>query len=170
MFERIPNSGIPINHGQEVFRHPNSQTSNISNRTSKAYKPHDSRLHVSGEYQLPSQRSLNIRDSPTTSFPPTPRSKSINMCMRVVEVYSVCKCVYFTHGIDQCSAYGRHDVEKRVVLVGHTCPSHSGAGFQYSRDYSGATQSHISGVIPDFSYTSSSSAGNSSYSTDYSTR
>ncbi|KAH8154974.1 uncharacterized protein LAJ45_01507 [Morchella importuna] len=29
------------------------------------------------------------------------------MCMRVVERYAVCKCVYFTHGVDQCGAYGR---------------------------------------------------------------
>ncbi|KAL0631673.1 hypothetical protein Q9L58_009465 [Maublancomyces gigas] len=40
------------------------------------------------------------------------------MCMRVVERYAVCKCVYFTHGIDQCSAYGRrgHLVQDKLAV------------------------------------------------------
>jgi len=51
--------------------------------------------------------------------------------MRVVERYAVCKCVYYTHGIDQCSAYGRrgHAVQDKTVLVGHTCPHHSNANW-----------------------------------------
>ncbi|KAA8910261.1 hypothetical protein FN846DRAFT_751409, partial [Sphaerosporella brunnea] len=55
------------------------------------------------------------------------------MCFRVVERYAVCQCVYFVHGIDQCGAYGQlgHQLEERVVLVGHTCPHHA-AGYNYN--------------------------------------
>ncbi|KAL7269360.1 hypothetical protein RUND412_007984 [Rhizina undulata] len=40
------------------------------------------------------------------------------MCMRVVERFAVCKCIYYVHGVDQCSAYGRrgHEVQDKVVL------------------------------------------------------
>ncbi|KAF8540694.1 hypothetical protein BDD12DRAFT_641761, partial [Trichophaea hybrida] len=49
------------------------------------------------------------------------------MCYRVIEVYAVCRCVYYVHGVDQCGAYGLpgHHVEDRTLLVGHTCPQHA---------------------------------------------
>ncbi|KAI5781942.1 hypothetical protein EDC01DRAFT_235021 [Geopyxis carbonaria] len=80
------------------------------------------------------------------------------MCIRVVERYAVCKCVYYVHGVDQCSAYGRrgHEVEDRTVLVGHTCPQHSGHAMSYNH-YSTSTSpvtdhyafSEVRGVLPD---------------------
>lgn len=111
----------------------------------------------------------DIKDTQTPFHPQIP--KAATMCMRVVERYSVCKCVYFIHGIDQCSAYGRrsHEVEDRVVLVGHTCPDHSSHGYQYS-EYSGL-QAYANGVIPDHnSGYSANSSGSSSgnYSSYYS--
>lgn len=49
------------------------------------------------------------------------------MCYKVVERYSVCKCVYFQHSIDPCSAYGQrgHGVQEKTVLVGYACARHS---------------------------------------------
>ena len=113
--------------------------------STKLHKPYNSHFQIS--YKPLSNTSFkNTFQQPHRQQPP----QSTIMCMRVVEIYSVCKCVYFTHGIDQCSAYGRHAVEDRIVLVGHSCPSHSGTGFQYST--SSRIQSQIAGVIPDFSY------------------
>ncbi|KAJ5969923.1 hypothetical protein N7501_006171 [Penicillium viridicatum] len=52
------------------------------------------------------------------------------MCYKVVERFSVCKCLYFEHSIDPCSAYGLrgHRVQEKTVLVGYTCDKHSGRG------------------------------------------
>lgn len=49
------------------------------------------------------------------------------MCYKVVERYSVCKCIYFQHSIDPCSAYGQrgHSVQEKTVLVGYACAGHS---------------------------------------------
>ncbi|KAF8460928.1 hypothetical protein BDZ91DRAFT_410212 [Kalaharituber pfeilii] len=49
------------------------------------------------------------------------------MCLRIVERYAVCKCVYFVHGVDQCNSYGMrgHIVTDKIVLVGHSCRDHS---------------------------------------------
>ncbi|KAJ5457527.1 hypothetical protein N7475_008915 [Penicillium sp. IBT 31633x] len=49
------------------------------------------------------------------------------MCYKVVERYSVCKCLYFEHSVDPCSAYGQrdHEVQEKTVLVGYTCDKHS---------------------------------------------
>ncbi|KAJ5496282.1 hypothetical protein N7463_008269 [Penicillium fimorum] len=49
------------------------------------------------------------------------------MCYKVVERYSACKCLYFEHSIDPCSAYGQrgHQVQEKTVLVGYTCDRHS---------------------------------------------
>ncbi|EGX52025.1 hypothetical protein TWF569_009569 [Orbilia oligospora] len=48
------------------------------------------------------------------------------MCKRVTEKYSVCKCVYYQHGVDACASkhMGGHVIEEKVVLVGYACPSH----------------------------------------------
>lgn len=52
------------------------------------------------------------------------------MCYKVVERYSVCKCIYFQHSIDPCSAYGQrgHSVQEKTVLVGYACAMHSSHG------------------------------------------
>ncbi|KAF8427354.1 hypothetical protein EV426DRAFT_699178 [Tirmania nivea] len=49
------------------------------------------------------------------------------MCIRVVEQFSVCRCVYYVHGVDQCNSYGMrgHYIQDKVILVGHTCRDHS---------------------------------------------
>lgn len=49
------------------------------------------------------------------------------MCYRIVERYSVCRCLYYKHSVDQCSAVNTrgHTVEERTILVGYLCPIHS---------------------------------------------
>ncbi|RPB25426.1 hypothetical protein L211DRAFT_762797, partial [Terfezia boudieri ATCC MYA-4762] len=49
------------------------------------------------------------------------------MCLRVIEQFSVCRCVYYVHGVDQCNSYGMrgHYIQDKVVLVGHACKKHS---------------------------------------------
>ncbi|KAJ5481056.1 hypothetical protein N7539_006950 [Penicillium diatomitis] len=49
------------------------------------------------------------------------------MCYKVVERYSVCKCIYFQHSIDPCTAYGQrgHSIQEKTVLVGYVCSRHS---------------------------------------------
>lgn len=56
---------------------------------------------------------------------PQGSDNSITMCIKVIERYAVCRCVYYSHSIDPCPAYGRHDVKIKEVLVGYTCTRHS---------------------------------------------
>jgi hypothetical protein len=53
-----------------------------------------------------------------------PHHTSIIMCMRVIEKYAVCGCIYHVHGVDACAAYGQHGVSDKVVQVGYACPTH----------------------------------------------
>jgi len=55
------------------------------------------------------------------------------MCIQVVEVYAVCRCIYYIHEVDRCALYGQrsHEVSERVVDVGYACPDHS-AGAAYA--------------------------------------
>ncbi|KAI0115767.1 hypothetical protein GGR51DRAFT_546095 [Nemania sp. FL0031] len=49
------------------------------------------------------------------------------MCYQVVEIYSVCKCLYYQHAIDRCPSFDRqdHGVLKRTIEVGYACSTHS---------------------------------------------
>lgn len=47
------------------------------------------------------------------------------MCIKIVERYSFCRCLYYSHAIDPCPSYGKHEVMFKEILVGSTCPSHS---------------------------------------------
>lgn len=60
------------------------------------------------------------------------------MCIRVIELFAVCRCVYHTHGVDQCNSYGTlgHGVQDRVVLVGYACREHSGSSHSNSQSSS----------------------------------
>lgn len=80
-------------------------------------------------------------------LPPTPKihlSISATMCYQVVERYSVCRCLYYKHSIDPCSAYGQrgHMVQEKTVLVGYACASHS----------SHRPETFHGGVLPDSGY------------------
>ena len=55
------------------------------------------------------------------------------MCIKVIERYAVCRCVYYSHAVDPCPAFGRHEVKLKEVLVGYTCSNHSVTGSQPSR-------------------------------------
>ncbi|KAK1836329.1 hypothetical protein QBC39DRAFT_297404 [Podospora conica] len=70
------------------------------------------------------------------------------MCYLLVELYSVCRCLYYQHAVDRCAAYGRpgHGVQTRTILVGHTCGEHS-RGASYSHGSYAAEPDY-----PDSSY------------------
>jgi hypothetical protein len=50
---------------------------------------------------------------------------STTMCIRIIEKYAVCGCIYHIHGVDACAAYGQHAVADKVISVGYTCPMHA---------------------------------------------
>ncbi|OBT94070.1 hypothetical protein VE01_07086 [Pseudogymnoascus verrucosus] len=43
------------------------------------------------------------------------------MCYRLVERYSVCRCVYYEHSIDMCAAANQqgHRIQEKTILVGY---------------------------------------------------
>ena len=99
--------------------------------------------------------AINECFSPTQPPPPqTPNQQHppshSEMCIRVVERFAVCNCVYYVHGVDQCGAYGRrgHEIEDRNVPVGHTCPEHAAQGYQHGRMPVPSGDRHM-GVLPD---------------------
>ena len=62
------------------------------------------------------------------------------MCYQVVELYSICRCLYYQHPVDRCATYGRHSIQRKTVLVGYACSNHSeysdpGHSFSYSIEY-----------------------------------
>ncbi|KAK1915167.1 hypothetical protein P3342_002974 [Pyrenophora teres f. teres] len=63
-------------------------------------------------------------------FPPLGRSPLSpllgTMCIRVVEKFPVCGCIYHVHSVDRCASYGRHPVVDRIIWVGASCPDHGG--------------------------------------------
>ena len=78
------------------------------------------------------------------------------MCIQLVERYAVCRCFYHRHATDACPSYRRrgHTVRVREILVGYTCPNHSGTDSQQSREHKGAnpsyaSENHTKGNNPD---------------------
>ena len=67
------------------------------------------------------------------------------MCIRLVERYAVCRCVYHTHSVEPCPNYGRkgHGVTTKETLVGYSCAQHS---------ITGSKQSGESHNFPDSGY------------------
>ena len=60
------------------------------------------------------------------------------MCIKVVERYASCRCIYYSHDVDACPAYGRrgHTTKTQEVLVGYSCSKHTDASnLLTSRDY-----------------------------------
>jgi hypothetical protein len=51
----------------------------------------------------------------------------LTMCYRLVERYSVCRCLYHKHSVDMCSDANQagHTVQERTLLVGDLCSQHS---------------------------------------------
>lgn len=75
------------------------------------------------------------------------------MCIKVVERYAVCRCIYYSHAVDACPAYGRrgHSIKTQEILVGYTCTRHTVNGSR-----SGPSQQYN---YPDSGYASGSTAG-----------
>lgn len=49
------------------------------------------------------------------------------MCIKVIEKYAVCGCLYHVHRVDACPNYGKHAVRDVIVAVGYACPNHNDA-------------------------------------------
>lgn len=47
------------------------------------------------------------------------------MCFQTIEVYSACRCLYYQHTVSKCPLYTIHNVTRRVISVGYTCPQHT---------------------------------------------
>lgn len=49
------------------------------------------------------------------------------MCIKIVERYSVCRCIYYSHAVDACPYYGSrgHAIKTQQVLVGYSCRQHT---------------------------------------------
>ena len=61
------------------------------------------------------------------------------MCIKVVERYGYCRCIFYSHAVDPCPAYGRrgHSIKTQEILVGYSCSRHSSNFSQRSEDYRG---------------------------------
>lgn len=75
------------------------------------------------------------------------------MCIKIIERYAVCRCIYYSHAVDACPAYGRrgHSIKTQEVLVGYTCSRHTVNGSHY-----GSSQQYN---YPDSGYSSGSTGG-----------
>lgn len=68
------------------------------------------------------------------------------MCLRLVERYSRCKCIYYRHAVDPCAEYKRnHGVRERTLLVGYSCQEHSHLDSSSDEDQSTFSSSFSSG-------------------------
>ncbi|KAI5794009.1 hypothetical protein FPQ18DRAFT_329457 [Pyronema domesticum] len=74
------------------------------------------------------------------------------MCIRITELYAVCKCTYHIHGVDPCQSVGQHNhnIQNKTVLVGYACGYHSGPQLQQGQGMNGmnGTLPRI-GILPD---------------------
>ncbi|KAH6847511.1 hypothetical protein B0I37DRAFT_146495 [Chaetomium sp. MPI-CAGE-AT-0009] len=52
------------------------------------------------------------------------------MCYQLIEIYSACECLYYTHAIDRCAAHGQpqHGIQRKTIRVGYACNEHSRSG------------------------------------------
>lgn len=64
----------------------------------------------------------------TASLSTADKSIATNtMCIKIIERYAACHCIYYEHAIDPCPAYGRrgHGIRTKEVSVGYKCSRHS---------------------------------------------
>ena len=54
------------------------------------------------------------------------------MCIKVIERYAVCRCIYYSHAVDLCPTQGaaNHQVQVAEVLVGYTCSRHNASSLE----------------------------------------
>ena len=77
------------------------------------------------------------------------------MCIQVTELYSICRCLYYKHAVDPCSAKNQrgHNVVQKTAFVATTCDQHSDSSFngrtnpattkRYRSAYSTGSQPHL---------------------------
>lgn len=78
---------------------------------------------------LPANRRLSVEQQ-TKHRKLSSLTTAKNMCIKIVERYAVCQCIYTTHAVDPCSRVGLrdHTIILKEILVGYTCPRHSATG------------------------------------------
>lgn len=54
----------------------------------------------------------------------TTLNKTTKMCIRLIEIFAVCGCVYHVHSVDPCAAVGHHAVQDKYQHIGYMCPKH----------------------------------------------
>jgi hypothetical protein len=105
----------------------NHRTSSHHHSTTQTQTQTQTRVPLSRQ----SQSNFFIRYFPVSeTYRQSQQDSTSKMCYKVVERYSVCKCLYFQHSIDPCQAYGQrgHCVQEKTVLVGYACETHSTRG------------------------------------------
>lgn len=80
------------------------------------------------------------------------------MCVRVIERYALCGCLYHAHGVDACAAYGQHPISDKVVLIGYACPRHAehDSSFAKHRDVEDNSATDLSSIFSASSFAASS--------------
>lgn len=60
----------------------------------------------------------------------------LTMCYQVIELFSICRCLYYKHDINACATYGQsgHAVQDKTILVGNACLEHSGRQVKLDSD------------------------------------
>ncbi|KAF8251344.1 hypothetical protein K440DRAFT_614443 [Wilcoxina mikolae CBS 423.85] len=78
------------------------------------------------------------------------------MCIRITEIYAVCKCTYYIHGVDPCQSVGQHGhhIQSKTVLVGYACTEHTPSDHPSARPL--ISSPPRIGILPDSLGTSSS--------------
>ena len=65
------------------------------------------------------------------------------MCIRLIEVYAACHCLYFEQEVQPCASYGQkgHVITVQYIPVGYLCESHARTGRLNQRHALGAADS-----------------------------
>lgn len=105
-------------HAVQKVRYPGGLLPSIG-FVSRIVSPVPERIRYVDSMLLPSAYSASSR--------PGCKDAESKMCIKIVEIYKICRCVYYTHAVDPCPAYGHrgHCVMTKNVLVGYTCSRHS---------------------------------------------
>jgi hypothetical protein len=115
----------------QFFEAPSARAEFFYQHYSRSNEAHSSTQPV---FNLRPRRNLHfttpiyIRPTLQQPFPLGQKpTTSDNMCYRLVERYSVCRCLYHKHNIDPCAAANQqgHRVQERTILVGYLCDLHS---------------------------------------------
>ena len=89
--------------------------------------PFHSYLTLSSHYPQIQELATKVTLFVLRPHSPIYHHRHLAMCIRLIERYAACRCVYHRHAVDPCRRSGQrgHPVEERTILVGYACPAHS---------------------------------------------